>query len=161
ARTVSIRRCPPESSSSSRSPSARSPSGPGLSALMNMEVMEHGPEISMPGVLKSAGTAGTFHSPAAAGCAGCEGRSPLARARGGVEGCGPPREQRLDPRGEPVMEREEIFEERGGEQLVGALHGRPAHAGRCRTCHEALLRLPRWRGLVPERRGASTFFRMA
>src|SRR5262245_4623690 len=84
------------------------------------------------------------------------GQDPLGQ--GPVEGFGPPREQLLDPRGEPVMEREEIFEERGGEQLVGALHGRPAHAGRCRTCHEALLRLPRWRGLVPERRGQALFF---
>ena len=60
-RTVSTSRCPAESSSSS--PSARSPSGPGLSALMNMLVIEQGPGISMPGFRRSAGTGGTRHSP--------------------------------------------------------------------------------------------------
>jgi hypothetical protein len=74
ARTVSISRWPPESSSSSRSPSARSPSGPGLSALMNIDVIEHGPEISMPGLRSSSGTVGTFQSlPAALGGSGAGG----------------------------------------------------------------------------------------
>src|SRR5438309_308031 len=70
ARTVSTSRWPPESSSSSRSPSARSPSGPGLSALMNIEVIEHGPEISMPGFLSSSGAGGTFQSPVVASLGG-------------------------------------------------------------------------------------------
>ncbi len=67
---VSISRWPPESSSSSRSPAARSPSGPGFSALMNIEVIEQGPEISMPGCFKSSGTGGTCHVPVLATLAG-------------------------------------------------------------------------------------------
>src|SRR5205809_894707 len=63
-------RWPPESSSSSRSPSARSPSGPGFSALMNIEVIEHGPEISIPGLLSSSGTGGTRQSPVVAALGG-------------------------------------------------------------------------------------------
>ena len=50
-----------ESSSSSRSPSARSPSGPGFRAFMNMEVTWAGPDISMPGFHSSSGTCGTCH----------------------------------------------------------------------------------------------------
>ncbi len=62
-RTVSTSRCPAESSSSSRSPSARPPSGPGFRAFMNIGVIDTGPDISMPGLRSSAGTAGTCQSP--------------------------------------------------------------------------------------------------
>jgi hypothetical protein len=37
---------------------------------MNMLVIEHGPEISMPGVARSFGTGGTFQSPVVAALAG-------------------------------------------------------------------------------------------
>ena len=61
--TVSLNEWPPESSSSSRYPTARSPSGPGLTALMNMLAIPAGPDISIPGDLSSEGTASTAHSP--------------------------------------------------------------------------------------------------
>ena len=82
ARTVSTSRWPAESSSSSRSPSARSPSGPGFRALMNMLVIEQGPEISMPGFRRSSGTGGTFQSPAARALSGAgPGMIPCSSAR--------------------------------------------------------------------------------
>jgi hypothetical protein len=47
----------------------------GLRALMNIEVMATGPDISMPGCLSSSGTGGTCQSVVVAGpgarCAGC------------------------------------------------------------------------------------------
>ena len=60
--TVSKRVCPAASSSSSRSPSALLPPGPGLSALMNIPVIDAGPVISIPGCFKSSGTGGTVQS---------------------------------------------------------------------------------------------------
>src|SRR4029453_3477382 len=82
ARTVSTSRCPAESSSSSRSPSARSPSGPGFRALMNMLGIETGPEISMPGLRRLAGTGGTLQAPVLASLVGrCPGSIPCFSAR--------------------------------------------------------------------------------
>ena len=51
---------PAASSSSSRSPSALTPPGPGFKALINIEVILAGPEISIPGVLNSSGISSTI-----------------------------------------------------------------------------------------------------
>ena len=55
AETVSLRVCPPASSSSSRYPSALNPSLSGFMAFINMGVIDAGPDISMPGVRNSSG----------------------------------------------------------------------------------------------------------
>src|SRR6266403_1325803 len=113
---VSISRWPPESSSSSRSPSARSPSGPGLSALMNIEVIEHGPEISIPGFFSSSGTGGTFQSPVVASLAG-SGEQP--RAVGA---------QLQRARVQAIVKRGQELVEGRREQMVGALDGLESYA---------------------------------
>ena len=49
---------------------------------MNIEVIEQGPEISMPGLRRSAGTGGTFQSPVVAGPrGGWVGSAPWVTAR--------------------------------------------------------------------------------
>ena len=93
---------------------------------MNMLVIEHGPEISMPGVARSFGTGGTFQSPPLAALdAGAEGSRPCLRAW--ASRSSRLRAQGMHPRAELVVQPQEVGLELGGEEGGRALHGRDLH----------------------------------
>ena len=93
---------------------------------MNMLVIEHGPEISMPGVARSFGTGGTFQSDVVAALARQRLGQPalLERAHEALVPLGP---QRVRARGELVAQADEVVAELGGEEGGGALHRGDLH----------------------------------